>query len=404
MLMTFVLFVPTAAAISDIDFTMTPPDGEMAPNETFDVKFFITTQTENGYVDFTIEFEYNEDILKCTAAFNNEEGFSGTASQGKLTLKYNSATPSPRGNEYILSIPFTVLEGAPGGETEIKANVIECFGLDESGNKVNITTAKIYNKKIKIAEIAAPVSSVASVEESSYPGFGEEDNVSINYIDAETESDGGGAGQVFVTIVLGIVIFSAGCVAGYIFCQKKMDSSVGQGTYRRNLRNYDDEEDFDSTPPSAKSASARRPQRQSLTQDDNYDDDTGDDYLSYFGRQTDRFTTESPVRHSADSSSFSSPFDSLDYDTDDAGGFPDSFFPRNYSDSAPAHDDGFGSFRNPAESVRQPRASRDSSTTNYFSQQPSNIFDGLDDTDRSDDADDIFRSGFNDDDSFRRYR
>lgn len=375
----------TAFALSDIDFTLKPPTEEIAPNESFTVDFVINTQTVNGYVDFTVEIEYNDDVLKCTAVID-EDGFTGGGSQGIYELKYSDPTgmntPSPIG-ETIIKIPFTVLEAAPGGETQITGNVKECFGVDKNGNKVNITTAKIYNKKIFISDIAAPVSSESSVEPipESYTDIPESGYDINSYAYGDYDDEGPGAGTVFGYIVGIIAIFAVGAVAGYFYCQKKLDSSVGRGTYRRNLRTFSDgrndveaeDDDDDELPTFGAPASKRTaPSRRPLNSADDDDD------FSYFGR-----AGEMPIGDYSSRASGARPqAQPFAPDDDDESGFPDSFFPRNYAGRTDNRtDDGFGAYTPGSFGTQGGRgASRDSASR--YGQSGS--FGGFDDTDSDD--------------------
>lgn len=385
--------IPQTQAISDVDFTIRPPTEEIAPTESFVVELVINTQTVNGYVSFIYTMTYNEDVLKCTANIN-DKGFVGGGSNGEFKLTYDDPTgtntPSEIG-EVIIQIPFTVLEGAPGGETAFSATVPEIYGVDEDGKKVVITRAWIKDKSVVIADVAAP-QTTSSEEEVSYAGFGEDYSaISVeSYIYGYDEDEDMSAGEIFGLIVAAIVIFIAGGAVGYIICQKRMDSSVGRGTYRRGSSAADD--DYGDYLPA-------RTERGGYGDDDDYDDDVQG--TSYFGRGASRmggsryrddemddsfdddvYADLSGIGRTAPQSS-SSMFANVTQpdDDDDDSGFPSAFFPTGYSARREETDDGFGSFSSGSAARRTPSFTPDTTFSDDDDDLRFGGFESFDDDD-----------------------
>ncbi len=326
------------AAGADVDFTLRPVTDnvdEFAPGDTVVLEVVITTKTSNGYDSFTLEINYNEDVLVYSDEAFDEDGCSGSASNGVLTLSYTNPNGenSKLNSVNIIRVKFTVLEGAPGGETSFGGKVKTCTGKNTTGASTARQTAPMYDKKITIADISYTTSQVTDTDYSEIiTGLtgNEEDDVSSTVTVVKK-----GGMPVFWAIVLILLAFAGGLVVGYKICENKMGGTVSRRRYDDDIEDEDDEE----LPTfSKKKAPLRRP---SLA-----DEDDGSFDTSYFGRASEvSIGSEFFDKYDTDAGSTGGNAEaSSDFDDDDSG-FPGSFFPRGYSGRRETpDDDGFGSF------------------------------------------------------------
>lgn len=329
------------AAGADVDFTLRPVTDnvdEFAPGDTVVLEVVITTKTSNGYDSFTLEIDYNEDVLVYSDEAFEEDGCSGSASNGVLTLSYTNPNGenSKLNSVNVIRVKFTVLEGAPGGETSFGGKVKTCTGKNTAGASTARQTAPMYDKKITIADISYTTSQVTDTDYSEIiTGLtGNEEDEASSTVTVVKKS----GMPVFWAIVLMLLTFAGGLVVGYKICENKLGGSVTRRRYDDDIEDEDDEE----LPTfSKKKTPLRRP-----LQDE---DDDGSFDTSYFGRASevsigseffDKYDTD--MGQSDVGRPTSSAFDEAD---EDDSGFPGSFFPRGYSGRRDEPtDDGFGSF------------------------------------------------------------
>ncbi len=347
-LIVFAVAVSTCAlnvlAAADVDFTLHPVTegvSEFAPGNEVKLEVFVTTQTSNGYDSFTLEIEYNADVLVYSDTAFDEDGCKGSASNGVLTLSYTNpeGKNSNLGDKDVIIVRFTVLEGAPGGETGFKATVKTCTGKNTTGATTNRTYAKINERFITIADISSDQGTV--VTDSDYGDIitnltgEEEDEVTSTVTVIEKK----GGMPVFWAIVLILLAFAGGLVVGFKICENR-----GGGGIRRRYDDIEDEDDEELPTFTKKKQPLRKP---SLEEDDDSDFDT-----SYFGRASEvSIGSDFFDKYNDDQRSFEEeepeteiPSVFSEVDEDDRG-FPGTFFPRNYAGRKDVQDDdGFGSF------------------------------------------------------------
>ena len=329
-----------AFAAADVDFTLRPDTtqtSEFAPGDTVNLYVDITTKTSNGYNNFTLEIGYNSDVLTYSDQAIDENGCTGNASGGVLTLTYNN----PEGKNSAVNdvkhikVAFTVLEGAPGGDTEFSSKVT-CYGKDTTGTQKLRTCAPMLNKKITISDISNGAAA-NTVSPADYPVTSEilvDDIPSVYEREEEESKSGVGAGWVIILILLA---FGGGFIAGYKLCEKRGGSGNRRDFTPRPVQDIPDEDD-DELPTFSKRSPTRKP-----LQKENDDFDS-----SYFGRARemgsgndifDKYSSDNDFGMGGQSSDQGMP------GAEDDSGFPGSFFPRNYTSRAPQrNDDGFGSF------------------------------------------------------------
>ncbi len=333
----------TVLAAADVDFTLHPVTeevSEFAPGNEVTLEVFVTTQTSNGYDSFTLEIEYNEDVLVYSDTAFDEGGCKGSASNGILTLTYTNpeGVNSKLGDKDVIIVRFTVLEGAPGGETGFKATVKTCTGKNTAGTTTNRSYAKINERFITIADISADTGTKES--DSDYSDIitnltgNEKDEVSsVVTVVKKTGM------PVFWAIVLMLLAFAGGLVVGYKICENR----GGSGGFRRRYDDIEDEDD-EELPTFKRKQPMRKP---ALEDEDDSDFDT-----SYFGRASEvSIGSDFFSRYEDESSGFEEeepeteiPSVFSEFDEDDRG-MPASFFPRNYAGRRDVQDDdGFGSF------------------------------------------------------------
>lgn len=375
------------AAGADVDFTLRPVTEnieEFAPGDTVELEVVITTKTSNGYNSFILEIDYNQDVLVYSDEAFEEDGCSGSASNGLLTLTYEhpEGTNSTLNSVNIIRVKFTVLEGAPGGEAYFNGNVKACTGKNTAGASTPRQTAPMYQKAINIADIpfVEPEASDSDYSDIITGVTGDEEDQVSSTVTVVKKS----GMPVFWAIVLIILALGGGLVIGYKICENR----IGSNDLRKR---YDDiEDDDDDELPTFKK---KQPMRKPMLADD---DDDGDFDTSYFGRASevsigadyfDRYDTESSGFEDNDETEIPSVFSEVD---EDEAGFPGSFFPKNYSGRKGVQDDdGFGSFD--FESDNEPPAKADAAFNFSFSDDDFSDDDfGSDDFD-DDDMDSILR-------------
>lgn len=335
----------TVFAGADVDFTLRPDTSktqEFAPGDTIDLYVDITTKTSNGYNNFTLEIGYNSDVLTYSSPAIDENGCTGNASNGVLTLTYNEpdGKNTPNGDIKHIKVQFTVLEGAPGGETAFSGKVT-CYGSDTTGTQKLRTAASMYDKKVTISDISAG-GATNKMSESDYPVLSEipEEEESDDIYREETEERSGGVGVGWVIILI-LLAFGGGFILGYKICEKNGGGAVPRRRFSSAEEPVEDDDD-EELPSFSKRSSARMSAAKNNEPSDDFDP-------SYFGHTGgvnattndvyERYASPSSGRFSMDDD------DDLGGMPDDDGGFPGSFFPRNYtSKTRVKDDDGFGSF------------------------------------------------------------
>lgn len=336
----------TVFAAADVDFTLRPVTenvDEFAPGDTVELEIVITTKTSNGYDSFILEIGYNADVLVYSDEAFSEDGCSGSASNGVLTLTYNnpSQTNSKLNSVNIIRVKFTVLEGAPGGETSFEGNVKACTGRNTTGASTARQTAPMYPKAINIADIPF-VGTPASDSDYSdiITGVTDEDEEGDTHQEPVIVKKGM---PVFWAIVLILLAFGGGVVLGYKICENRVGSNVNRKRYDDDIEDEDDEElpTFTNKKP--------QPLRKPTLADD--EDDSYFD-TSYFGRASevsigsdffDKYDNKPSFEESEEpETEIPSIFSEVD---EDDKGFPGTFFPKNYAGRTDVRDDdGFGSF------------------------------------------------------------
>ncbi len=336
----------TVFAAADIDFTLRPVTDsakEFAPGDTVELEVVITTKTSNGYDSFILEIGYNADVLVYSDQAFSEDGCSGSASNGVLTLSYTNpeGKNSTLNSVNIIRVKFTVLEGAPGGETSFEGNVKACTGKNTTGASTARQTAPMYPKAINIADIPF-VGEPASDSDYSDIVTGvtgdEEEEVTSNVTVVKKTGL-----PVFWAIVLILLAFGGGLVLGYKICENRIGSDVARRRYDDDIEDEDDEElpTFTKKKP--------QPMRKPALADD--EDDSYFD-TSYFGRASevsigsdffDKYN-DKPSFEEAEEPETEIPSVFSEVDEDDRG-FPGTFFPKDYAGRTDVRDDdGFGSF------------------------------------------------------------
>ncbi len=346
----------TVFAAADVDFTLRPVTEnvtEFAPGDTVELEVVITTKTSNGYDSFMLEIDYNEDVLVYSDQAFSEDGCSGSASNGVLTLSYTnpSGTNSKLNSVNIIRVKFTVLEGAPGGEAYFNGKVKTCTGKDTTGASKPRVTAPMYQKAINIADIPfvgeEPSDSDYSDIITGVTGNEEDEVTSTVTVVKKTGM------PVFWAIVLMLLAFGGGLVLGYKICENR----VGSNTTRRRYDDDIEDDDDDELPTFTK----KKPQPMRKP---NLSDDSDDSYFdtSYFGRASEVSIGSDFFDKYSDKTSFEEniepeteiPSVFSEVDEDDKG-FPGTFFPKNYAGRTDVRDDdGFGSFEMdaPTKSVK----------------------------------------------------
>ncbi len=379
-----------SAAGADVDFTLRPVTenvDEFAPGDTVELEIVITTKTSNGYDSFILEIGYNADVLVYSDEAFSEDGCSGSASNGVLTLTYNNPTQtnSKLNSVNIIRVKFTVLEGAPGGETSFEGSVKACTGRNTTGASTVRQTAPMYPKAINIADIPFVGNPASDTDYSDIiTGVtGEEEDEDTTQPPVVVKK----GMPVFWAIVLILLAFGGGVVLGYKICENRIGTNANRRRYDDDIEDEDDEElpTFTKKKP--------QPLRKPTLADD--EDDSYFD-TSYFGRASevsigsdffDKYDSK-PSFEESDEPETEIPSIFSEVDEDDKG-FPGTFFPKNYAGRTDVRDDdGFGSFD--MESVpktTKPDAAFDFSFDDDDFTDPSEGFDGFDD----DDMDNILR-------------
>lgn len=350
LLLTLILAVSgtslVAFAAADVDFTLRPDTtqtSEFAPGDTVNLYVDITTKTSNGYNNFTLEIGYNSDVLTYSDQAIDENGCTGNANGGVLTLTYNN----PEGKNSAVNdvkhikVAFTVLEGAPGGDTEFSSKVT-CYGKDTTGTQKLRTCAPMLNKKITISDISNG-GTASTVSPADYPVTSEilVDDIPSVYEREEDEKKSGGVGAGWVIILI-LLAFGGGFIAGFKLCEKRGGgASGGRRSFPSRASSNDmPDDDDDELPTFSKKPAPRKPMQQD---DDGFDS-------SYFGRAREMGGGNDIYDKYASDDDFgmgSQPMSQGYQNQEDESGFPGSFFPRNYTSRAPQRsDDGFGSFGN----------------------------------------------------------
>ncbi len=393
----FIVFVIAAStcamnvfAAADVDFTLRPVTDEVsefAPGDTVELEVVITTKTSNGYDSFVLEIEYNEDVLVYSDEAFSEDGCTGSASNGVLTLSYTNpeGKNSTINSENIIRVRFTVLKGAPGGETNFDGRVKTCTGKNTAGVSTARTTAPMYPKPITIADIPVTPEVVTDTDYSDIATgiTGDEEDEVTSTVTVVKKS----GMPVFWAIVLILIAFAGGLVVGFKVCENRIGGNEQRRRYDDDIEDEDDEE----LPTFQKK---RQPLRKPSLADD---DDDGSFDTSYFGRASevsigsdffDKYDTETQTEFNEPETEIPSVFSEVD---EDDKGFPGTFFPRGYSGRKDIRDDdGFGSFD---MDEAEPPARADAAFNFSFSDDDfsDDSFGGDDDDDFGGDMDLILR-------------
>ncbi|MBE6760047.1 MAG: hypothetical protein E7554_08160 [Ruminococcaceae bacterium] len=374
----------TANALSDVDFTLAVEDAfEYKATDTVHVPIIIKTQTDNGFVDLQMYLTYPPDYLVPATIMEQEvDGFTTSVytreSDGKTGLLINYHSPTGKRSEIgeiRFPVEFSVKTGVASNENcvlSLEVNKNDVFGLDANGNKEKglLTVSNAKDKVLKIVETFD--NNATTVDNSAQDPNFFISTTTPNPDDPQVEPAKGGcsAGGVIGIIFGALVVFAAGVVVGFIWCQKRLNEdgydvpafsfasrfTGGRGGASRepvqSARTYEDvaEQYRQSTGRSGSiyddEVYSQRPaapkQRRSFDDDDTFVD------TDYFGRA-------SETRLGSDVSS--SP---VLYDDDDDDEFPSELAPRSSAgvqnggsfddfgflggNRRERNDDGYGSF------------------------------------------------------------
>ena len=224
------------AGPSDVDFTLAVEDAiEYKATDTVHVPIIIKTQTDNGFVDLTMYLTYPPDYLVPATILEQEvDGFTTYVyereSDGKTGLMINYNSPTGRKSEIgeiRFPVEFSVKTGVASNENcvlSLEVNKNDVFGLDSNGNKEK-GLLTVSNAKDKILKIVETFDSAATTVDNSAqdPNFFIS-TTSPNPDNPQKESKGGcSAGGVIGIIFGALVVFAAGVVVGFIWCQKRLN-------------------------------------------------------------------------------------------------------------------------------------------------------------------------------------
>jgi len=369
------------AGPSDVDFTLAVEDAiEYKATDTIDVPIIIKTQTENGFVDLTMFLTYPPDYLVPATILTEEvNGFTTYVyereSDGKTGLMINYNSPTGRRSEIgeiRFPVQFSVKTGVASNENcvlSLEVNKNDVFGLDSNGNKEK-GLLTVSNAKDKILKIVETFDSAATTTDNGAqnPNFFIS-TTTPNPDDPQNSSKGGCSAGGVIGIILGaMVVFAAGVVVGFIWCQKRLNEDgydvPSFGFASRFIGGRSGERDAAMAPRTYEDVAEQY--RQSTGRSSIYDDEIysqrpaapkprhsfeDDDSLvdtDYFGRASD-------TRLGSDLNTSSSVLFEDDDDDDD---FPSELAPRSSAGTTNAfadfgfsgatrrerNDDGYGSF------------------------------------------------------------
>lgn len=367
-------------ALSDVDFTIAVEDSlQYMSGNTVEVPIIIKTQTDNGFVDLDMYLTYPPDYLNCATILENEvNGFTTYVhereSDGTTGLMIHYSSPDGRktqkDTQIVFTVEFSVKTGVASTEhckLALEVNKDDVYGLDNNGNKEKglLTISAAKEKNLQIVETHEDAAATTT-DSAGTPNF-YISTTTPNPDDPQNKPKGGcSAGGVIGIIFGALVVFAAGVVVGFIWCQKRLNedgydvpafslsSSFGRASSRtQNLgHSYEDvaEQYRQSTGRSSiyddeiysQRPVTNTPRRASFEDDDSVID------TDYFGRASD-------ARLGSEKTSGPALFD----DDDDDDEFPSELAPRrsgvsqggNFADFGfiggsrrERNDDGYGSF------------------------------------------------------------
>ena len=367
-------------ALSDVDFTLSVEDAlQYMSGNTVEVPIIIKTQTDNGFVDLDMYLTYPPDYLNCATIIENEvNGFTtypyNRESDGTSGLMIHYSSPDGRKTQKDTQIVFTVEFSVKTGvastehcELALEVNKDDVYGLDSNGNKEKglLTISAAKPKNLIIVETNEDAAATTT-DSADTPNF-YISTTTPNPDDPQSKPKGGcSAGGVIGIIFGALVVFAAGVVVGFIWCQKRLNEdgydvpafSIGSSFGRTFTRSQEPERTYEDVSEQYRRSTGRsgsiyddeiysqrtapaKPRRAAFEDDDSAVD------TDYFGRASDsRLGSEN-----TSGAGF--------YDDDDDDEFPADLAPRrsggvtnggNFADFGfiggrrERNDDGYGSF------------------------------------------------------------